>query len=79
MQSKCSKRSFHREEATARLRGLDTPLGESIGTRMMRMMGWKEDEPLGARDLKDGIQEPLRPDLTRLYKRQRGLGYTSQN
>ena len=78
LQSQCSKRSFHREEATARLRGLETPRGESIGTRMMRMMGWKEGEPLGARDLKDGIQEPLRPDLTRLYKRQRCLGYTTK-
>ena len=79
LQSESSKRLLHHEEATARLRGLATPLGENIGTRMMRMMGWKEGEPLGACALKDGIQEPLRQDLTRLYKRQRGLGYTSQN
>ena len=68
---------LHHEEATARLRGLATPLDEHIGTRMMRMMGRKQGETLGACALKGGHQEPLRPDLTRLYKRQRGLGYTS--
>ena len=43
---------------------MDTPLAESIGTRMMRMKAWKEGETRGARDLNDGIQESLWSDLT---------------
>ena len=58
-------------EGQAPLEDLDTKLTDGPGAGMMEGMGWAPGQTLGASG--EGLEEPLRPDLT--YEDCQGLGY----